>query len=752
MLSTLAAASSCQTVTLPEIPELYDSNFLDVLLPAREDFEPIHMAAETEPGPKNAMMEALKGTTNQTLTQNLAPAYSSTASPTLNAFQLLASAHDSAVFNKQLKDAWAEDPQLTLRIIWNIRSIHDGKGDKEQFYKAFGWLYEHHPRTAISNLRWLVEPVCTTPKSKSNLGMAHGYWKDPLNILALAATDELRFLQYPARFLHTPREPYKYGVRRGHYGHKKSDGNEEESKARVAASLANNAKHKEVAREKRVRVAGDLHAKLVTKLAEPKFRALYIAIARLFSARLAEDLDVLSSIEALPQDAADDRFRLLKKISLAGKWAPTPFGSHDRYTNISTAIVLLLRHAHQTPGMFPSALNNLNLGTTEAAHILRSFYQRWVLTPLRAASCCPEPLMSAKRWKEIRYTRVPSVCMKNNMERFFEHDPRGFQAYLAKVESGKKTISGATLFPHELVTQALALGAPVEFEEGEDIASREFGSLKEVKQALKTTQVRVVEAQWKSLIERLREHGSIDNAIAVCDVSGSMGSVYGVSHRDMKRTSDVQPIIPALALSLVLASLAKPPFNAGFITFSSQPQFVKLDLTKPLHTTLHEMENADWEMNTDFNKVFVDLLLPFAVKNKVPQEEMIKRVFVFSDMQFDAASKTSHDAGDWTTNHDAVARAYAEAGYEVPQIVYWDLARFGTMEVQADREGVAMMNGFSTGMMKTFMGEAEEEAWVQVEEGGETTKSVQVKEEFNPVSVMRKAVGRKSYDCLVVVD
>jgi hypothetical protein len=34
-----------------------------------------------------------------------------------------------------LAKAWEEDPSLTLRIIWNTRSIHNGKGDKELFYR-----------------------------------------------------------------------------------------------------------------------------------------------------------------------------------------------------------------------------------------------------------------------------------------------------------------------------------------------------------------------------------------------------------------------------------------------------------------------------------------------------------------------------------------------------------------------------------------------------------------------------------------
>ena len=73
------------------------------------------------------MMEALKSTTHQTFTDNAAPAYNSTLSATLDAFQALAPHAKGASVYEHLDKAWAEDPNLTLRMIWNTRSLHDGK-------------------------------------------------------------------------------------------------------------------------------------------------------------------------------------------------------------------------------------------------------------------------------------------------------------------------------------------------------------------------------------------------------------------------------------------------------------------------------------------------------------------------------------------------------------------------------------------------------------------------------------------------
>lgn len=718
MVSLPAAASSAQIVTLPNIPELYDENFLDVLIPLKQ--ADVFLEVD-RPTVLNTMMEALKSTVHQTFTENLAPAYSSTGSPTLDAFQSLTRYSDASEIKKHLDNAWKEDPALALRIIWCLRSIHDGKGEKEAFYRAYGWLFDHHPRTAILNLPLLVKPVCTTPpkKGKEKEAKSHGYWKDLLNILALATVDQ--FGSSHSTFLHSPRTP----ATTFYSSEKRVKHSPDVVAAHIEAARLFNEQKKAEAKQKRDIVRAQHYERLVGKLAQPKYRALYIAVSRLFAERLGEDM------------------RILKKISLAGKWAPTPRGSHDRVTNISTAISLLLHHNKTPDGGFPSALQT-SLEPKVEAVILRSFLQRWILKPLRQASSCPEPLMSANRWTEIRYNRVPSICMKNNTEHFFKHDPDGFQKYLISVESGKKTISGATLLPHELVAEAYSCAA--------DSDGGKYPQLAEFKKSLAETKLRVVEAQWKTLIKNLQDSGSIENSIAICDVSGSMGSI---SSKFNKR--DVEPILPAISLSLVLASLSKPPFNGGFITFSAHPKFVQLDLTKSLYDIVNEMERSQWEMNTDLNAVFLKLLLPLAVKNKVKSEDMIKRLFIFSDMQFDAAENTCSDAGSWATNYDVIEKAYNEKGYEVPQIVYWDLNGFGakTFEVDSGRKGVAMMNGFSPALLKVFMGETEEvEEWEKVTEKGDSETVVEEKEEdqFTPVNVMKKALLKKSFEELVVVD
>lgn len=204
---------------------------------------------------------------------------------------------------------------------------------------------------------------------------------------------------------------------------------------------------------------------------------------------------------------------------------------------------------------------------------------------------------------------------------------------------------------------------------------------------------------------------------------------------------------------MVLAQTASPPFNNGFITFSACPEFVQLDPSDGLAEMANRMVSSAWEMNTDFEAVFLKLLLPLAQKHQVKPEDMVKRLFVFSDMQFDE-SREADRSSDWETNHDVIERAYRKAGYEMPEIVYWNLAGgTNTTPVTADKKGVALMSGFSPNMLKVFMDDEdiEEEEWEKV---GDSRKDGERKErlKLDPREVMMKALGKPSFSRLVVVD
>ena len=134
LLPTMASPST-QTIILPEIPELYDDNFLDILLPAKAEGDDSTISvATTTTAATNPVIEALIENSRRTFTDKGAPAYNSTGSAILDAFHNLSTY--TLDVTEYLSKSWIEDPKLTLHLIWSLRSVSDGKGLKETFYQC----------------------------------------------------------------------------------------------------------------------------------------------------------------------------------------------------------------------------------------------------------------------------------------------------------------------------------------------------------------------------------------------------------------------------------------------------------------------------------------------------------------------------------------------------------------------------------------------------------------------------------------
>ncbi|KZV96386.1 hypothetical protein EXIGLDRAFT_747644 [Exidia glandulosa HHB12029] len=773
-------SASKRPVSLPALPELHDAAFLDKLLPAESAAPKLSTSAESSDVPSNPFMDALKDAANIVTTANGAVAFGSSGSACLDVFSGLNAQTEHSQYEALLGKSWAEDPLATLRLIWHLRSIHDGHGEREPFYRAFAWLYQNHPRTAIGNLEALVAPLIQRELKKKKKAkeqavddewtlmdeddevdkrpdvqsLTHGYFKDLLNILVLATQGELKTTS-EFHALHTPREKGQQRKPRNSRRTARGDRDKGDAGAHVSseARIQVGKDHNDAA-SKSARDARDLlhreRSKYLDGILETDltYRALYIAVARIFAQYLAADIATLRRI-ADDKTGVEERVHLSFTLSLAGKWAPSINNSHDRICNISTAVAELL----YVGGHFPTSEPPLSQPVTQdEAHRIRGMYTRWVLSPLRRFLQIPEVLMSAKRWTTIRYQRVPSTCMSNNADLFNKHDAQRFSQYLLEVAQGTKKISGATLLPHELLLEAA--GPLVEH------------------------QRKVVEAQWNTMVESVRDAGVLENCLAVCDVSGSMGnfvtyrSAPPKSIKEAKRmrkhvgtTSYIPPIAPALALSLVLAQTAREPWRNSFITFSSTPEIIQLDPTAGLVEQAYKMNQSSWGMTTSYSSVFLKLLLPMAVRHQLKREDMIKRLFVFSDMEFDDSRSRSDSS--WATEHELIKAKFDEAGYDMPEIVYWNLQGSNVPRpVRKDEPGTALVTGFSPNMLKLFMAgqdivpvDEEEAVTVEPEEddgdAGDAMvvdRKVAAQKPMDPMSVMKRALDKASFATLKIED
>ena len=373
--------------------------------------------------------------------------------------------------------------------------------------------------------------------------------------------------------------------------------------------------------------------------------------------------------------------------------------------------------------------------------------------------------VTAETFDRIQYTKVPSIAMQNYSELFAKKDFEHFGKYIEKVAEGKAKISGAVLLPSTLVLQC-RLGHSFASSPDTTMSAKQLQAAK-----IAEVQGKVMDGQWKSLVQRIKDNGKLSSAIAVCDVSGSMTSPVFPD-----KTS---PMDSAIGLSLLLAEITAPPFGGHFITFSCEPEMQAVDLTKSIFDKVSSLSRSHWSMNTDFIAVFERLILPAAIKHRLPPEDMVKRVFVFSDMQFDAAQggtrrRLSFELRDpsWDTAFERIKGKFDKAGYELPHLVFWNLAggRAGypgshggdktvPKPVTSDELGCTLVSGYSQGMLKMFLDEGafgDEGMRDEIEEvkvgkdGAVETKTV--KGQADPMAGLWRAVGHKAYDMLKVYD
>lgn len=336
------------------------------------------------------------------------------------------------------------------------------------------------------------------------------------------------------------------------------------------------------------------------------------------------------------------RYQNKQTISLAAKWAPTENGEYDKKYKAATKLAK-------------------QLGVT-----LKQ-YRKTFLAPLRSYSNTTEVYMCSQNWTQIQYQTVASICMHKHKKTFAKHDPKGFQQYLELVKSGKQHINAGQLFPHTLVNTYLSNGY--------------FNSMV----ALDPT----TEAQWVELVQycKLNQDIRLGKALAICDVSGSMAC----------GTGPVKPMTACIALGLLIAELADPPFGNQVLTFHSDPKFCLIN-GETLQDRVRQISQMPWGMSTDLQKTFA-LILQVCKKHKLQPQDCPTTIFIFSDMQFNAAT------GDNTiTNYDAIKQMYSDAGYTIPKIVFWNLN--GTtidFPTTSHTQDTALISGFNPSLMKLFI-------------------------------------------------
>ena len=276
-----------------------------------------------------------------------------------------------------------------------------------------------------------------------------------------------------------------------------------------------------------------------------------------------------------------------------------------------------------------------------------------------------ETKMCAKDWSSIEYSKLPSLASSRYQKSFMNNDEERYEEYKRALVDGKTTINVGAVYPYD-ITKSIKYGVEKD----------------------------VAQAQWDSLPNYMEDIN--ERVLPVVDVSGSMGNPAG-------NNGNVTCMDVSTSLGLYISERNEGVFKNAFITFSSKPQLQLLEGS--LANRLHELQRADWGMNTDLQATF-KLILDQAVKNNVPVSEMPTKVLILSDMEFDEAISGDYDrVSEWNpTAQEMIKGMYEEAGYKMPGIVYWNIqSRQDKVPTSFDEMGTALVSGFSPSIMKSIL-------------------------------------------------
>jgi len=279
-----------------------------------------------------------------------------------------------------------------------------------------------------------------------------------------------------------------------------------------------------------------------------------------------------------------------------------------------------------------------------------------------------ETKMCANQWEAIEYGKLPSLASARYQKAFWKRDGERYKLYIEKLTKGEEKINAGAVYPYD-VTKSLESG-------NKEVAN----------------------AQWKALPNFME--GSTGRVLPVVDVSGSMMAGAGGNR-------NVTCMDVSISLGLYISERNEGAFKDAFITFSAEPQLQILKGT--LNERFLQLRRADWGYNTDLQKVF-SLILDQAVKNNVPESEMPTKILVLSDMEFDAAIyeniyENNPEPNQWNpTSQKMIQKMFGDAGYKMPEIVYWNIQSRGeNIPVSFNESGTALVSGFSPSILKSLL-------------------------------------------------
>lgn len=361
-------------------------------------------------------------------------------------------------------------------------------------------------------------------------------------------------------------------------------------------------------------------------------------------------LDIIKHQLAL--DASSYKDGPNEGVSLLSKWLPSENASSAETKRLGNKIRQYLRMTHKE--------------------------YRKTLSVLRERINVLERLMSANRWEDIVFDKIPSKAGLIYKNAFARRDIIA-KKYEAFAKDEKTKVNADTLYPYEIVAKAV--------DNHMGYWGYNFSNLSDTDRAM-------IEKYWDNQKDYLG--GKPCKMMCVVDTSGSMtGSAASA------------PINVAISLGMYCAERVGGPFKDHYISFSSRPQLIKIEGVDFVDK-VRRIYKTNLCENTNLIGTF-ELLRK--ISKQARPEDRLDTVIVISDMAIDAGSNLSRYRWDRDYNNDQYIRTEMEAerkkweadGLKMPKLCYWNVDARGEANILDNGPDVSYVSGFSPVLFESVL-------------------------------------------------
>ena len=332
----------------------------------------------------------------------------------------------------------------------------------------------------------------------------------------------------------------------------------------------------------------------------------------------------------------------MKNISLISKWLPSINASSQNSKRLGRKIAK-------------------ELGATEREY-------RKILTALRTKIAIVEQLLCSNEWANVDYEKLPSRAALMYRKAFKKHDETRYAAYIEAVQKGEKKINASTLYPYDISAAITGNGY---YSRGKAMSELERKAL---------------DAQWNALPNYME--GREFNGLVLCDVSGSMYSMY---------SGTIRPIDVSISLATYIAERNTGVWKDTFLAYSSEPHLAKLS-GKDIYAKLQSVMNSTSHMGSTNLIGAIKSILDTGLKNNLSPEDMPQSLIIVSDMQFNQACTSNS-----RTNFEQMQKLYRKSGYEMPSVIFWNVNSASNVPMTVHDTGSCLISGCSPSILRSVL-------------------------------------------------